>query len=99
MRPAIWFCHVDTARPNPSAQQYIRQFLDPYAVACFNSQASVFKYLPAEKTQVVTLGIDPFRAKNRYLPRAWGMEILARFRIGTARPLITQVPRLRALKN
>jgi trehalose synthase len=75
MRPAIWFCHVDTAHPNPSAQQFVRQFLDPYAVACFNSQASVFKDLPPEKTQVVTLGIDPFRVKNRYLPKARGMEI------------------------
>src|SRR6266478_6476897 len=99
MRPAIWFCHVDTARPNPSAQQYIRQFLDPYAVACFNSQASVFKNLPAEKTQVVTLGIDPFRVKNRYLPKARGIEILARCGIDTARPLITQVSRFGIWKN
>ena len=99
MRPALWFCHVDTAHPNPSAQQYIRQFLDPYAVACFNSQASVFKDLPPEKTQVVTLGIDPFRVKNRYLPGARGMEILARCGIDTARPLITQVSRFGIWKN
>jgi len=99
MRPAIWFCHVDTAHPNPSAQQYIRQFLDPYAVVCFNSQASVFKDLPAEKTQVVTLGIDPFRVKNRYLPKARSMEILARCGIDTARPLITQVSRFGIWKN
>jgi trehalose synthase len=37
MRPAIWFCHVDTAHPTPSAQQYIQQFLEPYALTCFNS--------------------------------------------------------------
>jgi trehalose synthase len=77
MRPAIWFCHVDTARPTPAAQQYIRQFLDPYALACFNSQASVFKELPPEQAQVVTLGIDPFRIKNRFLPEARGMQILS----------------------
>jgi trehalose synthase len=99
MRPAIWFCHVDTAHPNPSAQQYIQQFLDPYAVACFNSQASVFKDLPPEKTQVITLGIDPFRVKNRYLPKARSMEILARCGIDTARPLITQVSRFGIWKN
>jgi len=99
MRPAIWFCHVDTAHPTPSAQQYIRQFLGPYALACFNSRASVFKDLPPEQVQVVTLGIDPFRAKNRFLPRARGLEILASCGIDPARPLITQVSRFGIWKN
>jgi trehalose synthase len=48
---------------------------------------------------VVTLGIDPFRVKNRYLPKARGMEILARCGIDTARPLITQVSRFGIWKN
>jgi trehalose synthase len=99
MSPAIWFCHVDTAHPTPSAQHYIRQFLDPYALAGFNSQASIFKDLPPEKAQVVTLGIDPFRVKNRFLPKARGMEILASCGIDTARPLITQVSRFGIWKN
>lgn len=99
MRPAIWFSHVDTAHPNPSAQQYIEQFLDPYAIACFNSQASVFTTLPPEKVRVITLGIDPFRLKNRFLSEARGMEILAKCGIDTARPLITQVSRFGIWKN
>ncbi len=99
MRPATWFCHVDTARPTPSAQQYIQQFLDPYAITCFNSQASVFKDLPPEKVQVVTLGIDPFRIKNRPLSRERGKEILTSCGIDPARPLITQVSRFGIWKN
>ena len=99
MRPALWFSHVDTAHPNPSAQQYIQQFLDPYGIVGFNSQASVFKNLPPEKVQVVTLGIDPFRLKNRFLPKARGMELLRRCGIDTARPLITQVSRFGSWKN
>jgi trehalose synthase len=99
MRPAIWFCHVDTAHPTHSAQHYIQQFLEPYAVACFNSQASVFKDLPPKKAQVVTLGIDPFRVKNRFLPEHRGMAILARCGIDPARPLITQVSRFGIWKN
>ncbi len=99
MRPAIWFCHVDTAHPTPSAQQYIRQFLDPYALTCFNSPASVFEDLPPEKVQVVTLGIDPFRVKNRDLPRDRGMQILSSCGIDPARPLITQVSRFGVWKN
>jgi trehalose synthase len=99
MRPALWFSHVDTAHPNPSAQQYIQQFLDPYGIVGFNSQASVFKNLPPEKVQVVTLGIDPFRSKNRFLPKARGMELLTRCGIDPARPLITQVSRFGTWKN
>jgi trehalose synthase len=99
MRPALWFSHVDTAHPTPSAQEYIQQFLDPYGIVGFNSQASVFKNLPPEKVQVVTLGIDPFRLKNRFLSRARGMELLTRCGIDTARPLITQVSRFGTWKN
>jgi trehalose synthase len=99
MRPAIWFCHVDTAHPTPSAQQYIEQFLDPYAMTCFNSSASVFKDLPPERVRVVTLGIDPFRVKNRDLPRDRGMQILSNCGIDPTRPLITQVSRFGIWKN
>jgi len=99
MRPAIWFCHVDTAHPTLSAQQYIQQFLDPYAMTCFNSSASVFKDLPPEHVRVVTLGIDPFRVKNRDLPRDRGMQILSLCGIDPTRPLITQVSRFGVWKN
>src|SRR5437764_2170553 len=65
IRPALWMCHVDTAHPNLSAQRYIRQFLDAYALICFNSQEAIFKDLPPEKTQVITPSIHPFSPKNR----------------------------------
>lgn len=99
MRPALWYCHVDTAQPNPIAQAYIQQYLDPYEIVCFNSEASVFKNLPPEKARVVTLGIDPFRVKNRFMPQSRGLEILARCGIDTGRPLITQVSRFGTWKN
>jgi len=57
------------------------------------------KDLPPEKVQVVTLGIDPFRVKNRELPAARGREILRRCGIDPARPLITQVSRFGIWKN
>jgi trehalose synthase len=99
MRPTIWFCHVDTANPTPSAQQYIQHFLDPYAITCFNSPASVFRDVPPEKAQVITLGIDPFRVKNRDLPWERGRQILSHCGIDPARPLITQVSRFGVWKN
>jgi trehalose synthase len=99
LRPAIWFLHVDTAHPNPNAEHYIRQFLDPYAFCVFNSQASVFEDLPPEQVHVITLGIDPFTDKNKFIPQAEGMQLLAHCGIDTTRPLITQVSRFDRWKN
>lgn len=99
MQPAIWFCHVDTANPGPHAEAYIRRFLDAYELYGFNSQASVFKGLPPDLTQVVTLGIDPFRVKNRFLTPAQGMEAFVRCGIDPARPLISQISRFGHWKN
>lgn len=99
LRPALWVCHVDTAHPNPNAEQYIRQFLAPYASSVFNTRASVFKGLPPEKARVITLGIDPFREKNAYIPPAEGMQLLRHCGIDTARPLISQISRFDRWKN
>ncbi len=99
MQPAIWFCHVDTANPGPHAANYIRRFLGAYDLYGFNSHASVLKGLSPEQVQVVTLGIDPFRVKNRHLTPQKGREIFARFGIDPDRPLISQISRFGHWKN
>jgi trehalose synthase len=99
MRPAIWFCHIDTAHPNPSAENYIRQYLDDYELYTFNTALSVFDNLLPQKTQVITLGIDPFVAKNAPMELERGKAVLARCGIDTQRPLITQVSRFDKWKN
>jgi len=99
MRPALWMCHVDTAHPNASAKEYIEQFLDPYVVYVFNSQASIFPELAHDKTQIITPTIDPFSEKNRDLPLEQGLQLLRECGIDTARPLITQVSRFSTWKN
>ena len=99
MRPAIWFCHVDTAHPGPHAADYVRRFLGPYELYGFNSHASVLQGLPPEQVQVVTLGIDPFRVKNRFLTPQEGREIFLRSGIDPDRPLISQISRFGHWKN
>ncbi len=99
MRPALWMCHVDAAHPNGSAKAYIEQFLDPYAVTVFNSQASIFPELPRNKTHIITPTIDPFSEKNRDLPLEQGLEMLRGCGIDTTRPLMTQVSRFSTWKN
>ncbi|HEY4384123.1 MAG TPA: glycosyltransferase, partial [Ktedonobacteraceae bacterium] len=99
MRPAVWFCHIDTAHPNSHARRYVLDFLEPYKICAFNSDLSVFPELPPERTQVITLGIDPFRRKNAPLERAHGLQLLQTCGIDVRRPLITQVARYDRWKN
>ncbi len=99
MKPSIWMCHVDTANPDPHGKAYIEQFLDAYNICVFNTPISVFKDLPPEKAHVITPTIDPFSEKNRFIPRDKGMQIMTRFGIDAARPLITQVSRFGNWKN
>jgi trehalose synthase len=99
MRPALWMCHVDTAHPNASAKAYIEQFLDPYVVSVFNSQASIFPELLPDKIQTITPTIDPFSEKNRDLSLEQGLQLLSDCGIDTTRPLITQVSRFSTWKN
>ncbi|GHO70391.1 glycosyl transferase family 1 [Ktedonobacter sp. SOSP1-52] len=99
LRPASWFCHVDTARPNPHADHYIRRFLTEYELIIFNTPASILRDLPLEKTQVINLGIDPFRDKNRPLSYQEGGERIHRCGVDPQRPIITQVARFARWKN
>lgn len=99
IKPAIWYCHVDTARPNPHAREYIMQFLDTYNICTFNSQEEVFPGLPPERTFVSTLGIDPLDPKHRYLAVEEGQVILQQCGIDTTRPLIAQISRFDRWKN
>ena len=86
MRPAIWFCHIDTANPVSESEMYIRQFLNAYDLCAFNTQASILKELPRERVQVISLGINPFSTKNRPLPTSERIKLLTRCGIDVARP-------------
>jgi trehalose synthase len=99
MRPALWFNHIDTARPDPQALGYMRQFLDAYDLCTFNTPFSIFHSLPPERTAVITLGIDPFSERHIPLPEEEGRALLARCGIDPWRPLITQVSRFGRWKN
>lgn len=99
LRPAVWFCHLDTARPNSRAERYMRTFLDPYELCVFNTPASVFKGMPAGRARVINLGIDPFVPKNAPLRREEGLGIMKRCGVDAERPVITQVSRFGRWKN
>jgi trehalose synthase len=99
LRPALWFNHVDSARPDPQAERYIRQFLDAYALCTFNTPFSIFPDVEPARAAVITLGIDPFSERHAPLSAEEGRALLAGCGIDPGRPLITQVSRFGRWKN
>lgn len=99
LRPAVWFCHIDTAHPDVLAEQFIRQFLASYELCVFNNPASVFRGLPAEVVHVLTLGIDVLAPRHAALSPYEGAAIIERCGVDSRRPIITQVSRFGRNKN
>ena len=99
LQPAIWFCHMDVMSPNRNAQAYIEQCLNGYSLCVFNSPQYRLNNLSLERTQVITLGIDPFKPRNKYLTEVRGLRSLTQCGLDVSRPLITQVSRYDKWKN
>ena len=99
LQPAIWFCHIDTDKPNPDAVDYIMEYQRDYQLCVFNNPFTVFKQHLGDRAQVLTLGIDPFTEKNAALSADVGEECLIRCGIDPKRPLVTQVARFDRWKN
>jgi len=74
-------------------------FLDDYALCCFNGAPSVFPELPAERTQIIMPALDPFRTKNAPLSEVEGRVLLTNCGIDPTRSLICQVSRFGRWKN
>jgi len=93
----IWRCHIDLSRPNPTVWQFLEPWVNRYDGAIFSSpefsrQLSIPQYLfyPC---------IDPLAEKNRALEPEVAREILERFSIDPARPILTQISRFDRLKD
>ena len=93
----IWRCHIDLSRPNPTVWQFLEPWVNRYDGAIFSSpefsrQLSIPQYLfyPC---------IDPLAEKNRDLEPEFVSEILERFSIDPARPILTQISRFDRLKD
>ncbi len=93
----IWRCHIDLSRPNPTVWQFLEPWVNRHDGAIFSSpefsrQLSIPQYLfyPC---------IDPLAEKNRDLEPEFVREILERFDIDPARPILTQISRFDRLKD
>ncbi|HHT9126749.1 MAG TPA: glycosyltransferase [Candidatus Brocadiia bacterium] len=93
----IWRCHIDLSNPNPSCWDFIRPFVEKYDASIFTAPFFAQK-LPIREF-LIQPSIDPLSDKNKELPPETIMEVLERFQIDHARPIVTQVSRFDYLKD
>jgi len=95
----IWRCHIDTSTPNPEAWGFLEPYLEVYDVAIFTMERYVHGGSKFPKLAIIPPSIDPLSPKNKPLPREKAQAILARFKVDTSRPLLTQVSRFDPWKD
>ncbi|MFQ6001058.1 MAG: glycosyltransferase [Anaerolineae bacterium] len=95
----IWRCHIDTSAPNPEAWDFLSPYLEAYDVAIFTMERYVHGEPKFHKLAIIPPSIDPLSPKNKPQTLKESQAILARFKVDTSRPLLTQVSRFDPWKD
>jgi len=95
----IWRCHIDTSTPNPAFWSYLQPLIEEYDAAIFTLREFVAGGLHLPHLAIIPPSIDPLSPKNRPLPLEKAREVVARFGVNPARPLLVQVSRFDPWKD
>jgi trehalose synthase len=93
----IWRCHIDLSHPNPTVWEFLEPWVRKYDAAIFSSP-EFSQRLPLPQYLFFPC-IDPLSEKNRELPPETVREVLERYGIDGARPILTQISRFDRLKD
>jgi len=96
--PWVWRCHIDITKPNQEAWDFMEQFVVEYDKMIVSAEA--YKRLDLRlKQQIMAPSIDPLSPKNIDLSQKTIDDFLARKKIPTDKPIITQVSRFDPWKD
>jgi trehalose synthase len=93
----IWRCHIDLSHPSQEVWGFIRPFVHRYDGSLFSSP-SFARQLPIPQYLFFPC-IDPLSDKNIDLDPEFIRGVLERFRIDSARTILTQISRFDRLKD
>ena len=93
----IWRCHIDLSNPNPEVWGFLRPFVYRYDASLFSSPEFA-RQLPIPQYLFYPC-IDPLSEKNIDLNPECVSQVVERFGIDPARPIITQISRFDRLKD
>lgn len=91
--PAIWRCHIDTAKPSHQVWNFLRPFLEGYDQTIFTMKEFAHNHLPAKKKVFIPPAIDPLSETNQPMTQAEAKRIMKDFGIKVEKPVITQISR------
>lgn len=92
-----WRCHIDLSRPNRAVWDFLQGYVWRYDASIFSSP-EFSRQLPIPQ-YLFYPSIDPLAEKNKPLDDAFIAEVLQRFHIDPARPILTQISRFDRLKD
>jgi len=95
----LWRCHIDLTEAQVEVWEFVRSYVQNYDVAIFTMREYVKEGLHGPKVHIVAPAIDPLSLKNVDIPLATVHEVLARYGVDPARPMITQVSRFDPWKD
>lgn len=99
LKPAIWRCHIDTSRPNPTLAALLLPYIQAYDQQVFTLPEFVFPELSRETVTFISPAIDPLSGKNIPIDRDIARRILHKLGVDPNRPLVTQVSRFDPWKD
>lgn len=101
-RPAgtwVWRCHLDLTDAQPAVWEFLRPFVEEYDAAIFTLAQYVKAGLKIPAVSIIPPAIDPLSPKNGPIEPASIDEVLRRYGIDRARPIICQVSRFDPWKD
>lgn len=98
-RPTVGRMHIDLSSPEPTTMALVRPFLEACQATIFSLPEFVPPGMPRPATRIIAPAIDPFSAKNVFLPRDEAGRILADLGLNPDQPIITQVSRFDPWKD
>jgi len=95
----IWRCHLDLTEAQPEVWAFLHRYVEIYHAAIFTLEDFVPEDLNGPEIFIVPPAIDPLSPKNIDLLPGTVSEILARYRIDTQRPILSQISRFDQWKD
>jgi len=99
LHPSIWRCHLDTSKPNRQVWKFLLPFLKEYDRTIFTMRRFIGPGLSYERARIIPPAIDALNEKNRHLPAEKAKEIVEKFGLDPARPLVAQISRFDPWKD
>jgi trehalose synthase len=94
----VWRCHIDLTNAHQPVWSFLRPFVEEHDASIWTMPEFVRPDLK-QKVLIQAPTIDPFSVKNQDMPIEEAREVVRKFRVDPARPLLLQVSRFDPWKD